>query len=395
MSAVPAQDPRRRRRTHRHWCRKRREGSVLALTAGVSVAALALSGCAAGVSEEGGHAGSAPDGGGAAQTATDPVAVATTTQWGSVLEEITTCAGTTSATLMGPGDDPHEFSASSEQIARMTEADLVISNGLGLESGMQAALENAVADGAQIFPVAEELDPLPFGAGADAGHEHDHDHGDHSHDHGHEHEHAHEHSEHGHDHADHSHDHGSLDPHLWMDVSRVAEGAELIGAELAAVTGEDDYRECGAQAADELSQTDEQVRAILDTIPADRRTLVTDHDAYGYLADAYGLEVAGVVIPGGSTGADASSRELAELYQQVRDQGVDAFVTSAGAPNRIMRALSQETGGEVPVVEVYESGVGPEGSGAETYPDAMLHTARSLAEALGGDAPQGERPWSG
>lgn len=326
--------------------RRWRVGSV-----GLLGIALVAAGCA-----------SSDDAGGGGSSAGDqePVAVATTTQLGSVLGQITDCAGTASATLMGPGDDPHSFSPSSQQVARLTTAELVVMNGLGLEAGMQTALDNAEADGAVLFEVAPEVDPLPFAAHDDA---HDHGAGD-----------------------GHAHDEGSLDPHFWMDVGRMATAAEVIGGQLAEIAGDEQYATCGVEASEELSEIDEQVAEILGTIPEDRRTLVTDHAAYNYFADAYDFEVAGVVIPGGSTDAEPSSEELAELHRQIDSEGADALVTSAGADNRTIEALSEETGGAVPVVELYEGGLGPEGSGAETYEGAMLYNANALAEALGGAA---------
>lgn len=283
-----------------------------------------------------------------------PVAVATTTQLGSVLEDITSCAGTSSVTLMGPGDDPHDYSPSSRQVAQLARAGLVVANGLGLEAGMQSALDNARTDGARLLEVGPELDPLPSG-GEDHGHTPDDGHG---------------------------HDHGEFDPHVWMDASRMATAAGVIGAALAEQTGDQDYARCGEEVAAGLEDTDRQVREILSAVPPQSRTLVTDHAAYAYFAEAYGFEVAGVVVPGGSTDAEPSSERLAELVAGMEHDGADALVMSAGSGNRLVQALSAETGGAVPVVELYEGGVGPEGSGAETYHDAMLASARALADAL-------------
>lgn len=313
--------------------------------AGLVTALLALTSCAAGDGAEG--AGQGDSGAG------EPVAVATTTQLGSVLADISACAGTSSATLMGPGDDPHDFSPSSRQVAAMARSGLVVVNGLGLESGMESALDNAEADGATLFDVGPRVDPLPLAA-RDA---------------------------HGHS-ADDGHDHGDLDPHVWMDASRMATAAGVIGAALAEATGEADYGTCGDEVSAGLQDTDREVRQVLSAIPEDRRTLVADHAAYAYFAQAYGFEIAGVVVPGGSTDAEPSSERLAGLVAQMEREGADALVMSAGSENRLIQALSAETGGEVPVVEVYEGGVGPEGSGATTYREAMLSTARALADAL-------------
>ena len=191
-----------------------------------------------------------PTTGPAGPAASEPVAIATTTQLGSILNDITTCAGTTSRTLMGPGDDPHDFSVSSRDVADLTKAKLVITNGLGLEQGLKVALDGAQADGATIFEVAPLLDPLSYAsieqhqAAQHAGHDHAH---------GHE-------GEAGHDD---SHNHGEFDPHVHMDVARMAKAAGLIGAELTKVTGDGKYATCGQEVEAKLVETDKQVRETL------------------------------------------------------------------------------------------------------------------------------------
>ncbi|HBK39276.1 MAG TPA: zinc ABC transporter substrate-binding protein, partial [Actinobacteria bacterium] len=91
--------------------------------------------------------------------------IATTTMLGDVANNIISCAGGTTTVLMPVGADPHDFSASSDQIASMVNADLVITNGLGLESGLTDALENAANDGANVMEVAVLIEPIKFGSG--------------------------------------------------------------------------------------------------------------------------------------------------------------------------------------------------------------------------------------
>lgn len=277
--------------------------------------------------------------------------VATTTQVGSIAEQIISCAGGETTTLMSASDDPHQFEASSAAIVDMINADLVVTNGLGLEASMQRSIDNAVTDGAELFELAPQLDPLPL--------EQDHDH----------------------DHAGHEgHNHGEHDPHIWMDVSRMADGAELIGEKIAEVTGDDTYVSCGSEVAADLRDVDAQMQELLE--PVESARLVTDHAAYGYFADRYDLNIDGVVIPGGSTDGEPSSQDLSELTALLEDEGADALVTSKANPNRMIMALSEETDGRVPVVELYENAIGESGSEAETYQDAMLYNAQTLAEAL-------------
>lgn len=302
-----------------------------------------------------------------AKTDQAPVAIATTTQLGSLLSDVTACAGTTSTTLMGPGDDPHEFSLSSREVADLTKAKLIVTSGLGLEAGIAQALDGAKADGATVYEVAPQLDPLTYAeveerqAAQHAGHAHA------------------EGEEAGHDDG---HGHGEFDPHVHMDVARMAKAANLIGAELANTTGDQKYAECGTQVEAKLQQTDAEVRQILSVVPPERRVLITDHEAYNYFADAYDFEIAGVVIPGGSTDAQPSSAELAELVEVIQEDKVSAIFSNNTVNPRLVEAVANEAGTDLKVVQLFEGSVGPEGSGAETYATMMLTNAQRIADAL-------------
>ncbi|HEV8023781.1 MAG TPA: metal ABC transporter substrate-binding protein, partial [Candidatus Nanopelagicales bacterium] len=335
--------------------------------------------------------------------------VATTTMLGDVAAQIVTCANpeSTATTLMPIGADPHDFSPSSAQVAEMVQANVVIANGLGLEAGLDDALENAASDGATVIEIADLVDPIPFGEDGHDDHDdeakeedHDDDHSDgdhsdgdhsedeHSHDEAKEDDHDHDHSEdeHSHDEAkeddhddDHSdeakdddhddhgdHGHGDEDPHFWFDMNRMATAAQIIGDELATDSGQV-YADCGAQVADDIRAAEADVRALLESVPADQRILVTDHDALGYLSDAYGYEVAGTVIPAGTTLAEPSSADLAELVEVMQDEGVRVIFTNTADPSALADAVAAEVGGDVQVVQLYVGSLGEPGSGADTY----------------------------
>ncbi len=291
----------------------------------------------------------------AADSAQGVSVVATTTMLGDVVAQVTACAGGSTTTLMPVGADPHDFSPSSEQVASIVAADLVVANGLGLEEGLADAIESAEVDGATVLEVAELVDPIEFGG-------------------------------HGHDDEEHSgeEEHGDLDPHFWHDAMRMATAAQLVGDELAAATGDDTFSECGQQVADDLRGTDAEVREILSRLDDDQRVLVTDHDALGYFAEAYGFEVAGVVIPGGATLAEPSSQELADLVQVITQEGVPAIFSNTAAPSDLTDAVAAEAGATVEVVELYVGSLGPQGSGAQTYAGMMLANAQRIADALSG-----------
>lgn len=277
--------------------------------------------------------------------------VATTTILGDVAGRVVECGGGTVQTLMPVGADPHDYAPASTDVQEMVAADLVVANGLGLEEGLASALEAAQEDGANVIEVAELVNPLPLvaedpDAPADDGHE------------------------------------LSLDPHVWLDVARMADAAELIGAQLAELTGDDAYTSCGEDAAADLRAVDDEVRAVLAAVPSERRVLITDHRAFGYFSEAYDFEVAGVVVPGGSTLGEPSSAHLAELVTVIEETGVTAIFGNVAEDSELLTALAAETGEDIETVELYVGSVGPEGSGAEDYSSMMLENARRIADAL-------------
>jgi zinc/manganese transport system substrate-binding protein len=285
--------------------------------------------------------------------------VVSTNILGDVVQNLVTCAGDGSVKVLMPaGADPHDFTPSSAQVADVVNADLVVINGLGLESGLESALDGASADGARIYAVAPWLDPIPFSDG------HSDDHGD---DHG----------------DDHDHDHGSLDPHVWFDMQRMATATTLIATELGVVTGEQaTYDACGAEFAADIRAAEADVRAALESVPAEQRVLVTDHEALGYLADLYGYEIAGTVIPAGTTLADPSSSDLATLASIMREEGVNVIFANVAEPTKLADAVAAEVGTDVRVVPIFVESLGEPGSPADTYIGMMQANAQLIAENL-------------
>ena len=287
--------------------------------------------------------------------------VATTTILGDVANNIVACAGGTVEVLMPIGADAHDFSASSDQVASMINADLVISNGLDLESGLIDSLENAAIDGANVFEIAPLINPIEFGAGM--------------------------HDEEGDAHSDEegdAHDHADLDPHFWFDMNRMADAAQLMGAELTQITGDLAYTTCADTTATQIQAAESDVREILESVPVENRILVTDHDALGYLADLYGYEIAGTVIPAGTTLASPSSADLAELVATIDAEGVTAIFANTAEPSALAEAVATETGADISVIPLYVGSLGAPDSPAATYIDMMRTNAQLIAQGLQG-----------
>lgn len=335
-------------------------GAMTSYRAGLALlgsSLLVLAGCSGAETQEGNELTTSNTSGSPAPEG--PSVVVTTTILGSVVGEILTCAlgsEDSMSVVMPIGADPHDFQPSSEQVAAMSTATVVVSNGLFLEEGLVSVLESLETDGVRVLHVAELVDPLPFDDdSAD-------DHVD----------------EHGHD----PDEHGDFDPHFWLDMERMALASELVGAELSTATGVASYEDCGASVAAEIRDAEADVIAVMSVIPEGSRILVTDHDAFGYFADRYDFEVAGVVVPGGSTLADPNSRELAELVAVIERERVPAIFANTATPSEVVAALAAEVGREIQVVPLFVGSLGGPGSGAEDYISMMQLNASLIADAL-------------
>ena len=290
----------------------------------------------------------------AATSSGRPTVVATTPVIGDVVASTLGDAADV-VVLMPRGADPHAFEPSARQLGELRDADLVVSNGLGLESGLADALRAAESDGVPVVELAPELDPIGFAP--------EHDHG-----------------EDGADHED-----GDLDPHVWFDPSRMAAAPTLIADAFVDAVPDADESSVRAGADDysaELLALDAEVEEVLSGVPDDRRVLVTNHDTFGYFADRYGFEVLGVVLPGGDTLAAPSAAALDALAEEIEHHGVPVVFADEGVSSDLADALASEVGTDVEVVALFTDTLGDPGSPSGTYVDLMRTNAERIAEAL-------------
>ncbi len=399
-------------RTRTHRPRRRSPLRILALAA---LLGIALAGCGEGastdtdpdpVAEDVGAEDAAADAPEtesqeAATTDDGPHIVVTTSILGDVVRTLVGEDGRVDV-VMPPGTDPHGFQPSAADAAMFREADLVVANGLDLEEPLLGALQAAEEDGVPVFTLADKLDPIEYEDGDEHGHEDEDDQAHEDEDdqaHEDEDDQAHEDDDRGHeDEDDQAHededdhdadDHGPEDPHVWFDPIRMAEGVQLLAAEIATVDTQLDAAEWetrGEASAAELRQLDEDLQRIFADIPADDRLLVTNHDALGYLAARYDFELVGTVIPGSSTQAEADAQGFAELIETVEDAGVSAVFAENTDSTALADQLASEVIGrgdlDVEVVRIYTDALGEDGTGAETYPGMMRTTATLIADAL-------------
>lgn len=254
----------------------------------------------------------------------------------------------TVVTIIPPGTDPHEFQLSSATAAQIGSADLVVLNGLGLDSAVAEVAASAAADGVPVLEVAPLVDPLPFAGESQAD------------------------------------DQDGLDPHFWHDPWRMAVAVERIVAALVEHVDGVDPEAVEARAGDytaEMLAVDENLAAAFFSVPADQRVMVTNHDALGYLADRYDIKVLGVVIPGGELG-EPSSAELKELVDALRSSQVRAIFADAVNSTALAEAVAAELGDQVEVISLYTDSLDPEGGPAATYLGMLRYNGEAVLDTM-------------
>ena len=269
-------------------------------------------------------------------------------------------------TLVGPNGDAHVYRPTPAAGRAVSEAHILIVNGLDFEGWLDRLMEAADFGGVRVVATAG-IEPITV---EDDGDDHGHD-GDHREDRS-----AEEHDD-GHD----DHDHGAFDPHAWQSLRHAVVYVDNITAALATADPDNAstfYRNRAAYVA-EIEALDADIRGMFADFPAGSRTIVTSHDAFQYFARDYGLTF--IAPQGLSTASEASARDVARLIELIRDQGIRAVFPENVADPRLLERIADETGATIGGTLYPGALSGPDGP-APTYLDMMRHNARTLTQAL-------------
>lgn len=241
-------------------------------------------------------------------------------------------------TIVGPDADAHLYQPSVSDARAVAEADLIVVNGLGFETWSEALIAES---GTQVPVVVATVGIEPLMV------------------------------------------EGQIDPHAWNALPNGIAYVRTIEAGLSAVFPE--RAEAFAANADayvaEIEALDARARAAFAALPEDRRTVVTGHDAFGYLARAYGLSFLAPL--GIDTEAEPSARDLAALIGQIREEGAAAlFVENVTSP-ALVEQIAAETGLEIGG-RLYSDALSERGGPATSYLAMFEHNLDALLAALGG-----------
>ncbi len=251
--------------------------------------------------------------------------------------------------LMGPGTDPHLYTASARDVDKLRGADIVFYSGLYLEAKLEKVLEQ-LGERQTVVAVSSSIDHsdlLPWAKNAD-----------------------------------------EFDPHIWFDVMIWSQTVNVVRDTLIAADPANaaDYEANAAAYLAELQALDAEIRAKVETIPPEQRVLVTAHDAFSYFGRAYGFQVLG--LQGISTASEAGTADVQNLAKFIADHRIPAVFVESSVPVRNIEAVQaavRDRGFDVQIGgKLFSDAMGDTGTPEGTYIGMVRYNVNTIVAALGG-----------
>jgi zinc/manganese transport system substrate-binding protein len=250
----------------------------------------------------------------------------------------------TLTTLVGPDGDAHVYSATPADAKNLADAKVVFINGLGYEGWMDR-LVKASGTKAPLVTATRGIKTQRMAGDA--------------------------------------HAHSETDPHAWQSAANVNIYVANIRDALSAAdpAGKAAYEANAKAYSEKLDALDKEVRAAVNSIPKERRKVITSHDAFAYFRAAYGIDF--VAPQGVSTESEASARDVAKIIRQIRAQKIPAVFLENVSDPRLVRRIADETGAKIGGT-LYSDALSDEKGPAASYIEMMRHNLRQFAAALTG-----------
>lgn len=269
------------------------------------------------------------------------VAVAATT---TQIQDFVKNVGGNRVTVTGilkPNVDPHDYEPTVEDANAIAKADIVFVHGIGLDSWMDKTVRNATAN-VPVITTTNGINVLKGDANEPEG-----------------------------------------DPHVWFDPTLVQTMVANIAHGLAKVdpANASAYQTNATSYTDQLTRLDEQLKDIFNQIPKEQRKLVTNHDAFQYLANHYGLTIVGAVIPSLSDTAEPSAKQVNDLIDTIKKEQVKAIFAESSANPKVAQQVAKETNIKI-VDTLYGDTLGAPGSAGDTYLKMMVYDATTIVNAI-------------
>jgi zinc/manganese transport system substrate-binding protein len=246
------------------------------------------------------------------------------------------------ATLVGPGADAHVYSPTPADAKTLADAKVVFANGLGFEGWIERLIKASGTRAARVL-VSSGIEPRSLGKD--------------------------------------THGHGAADPHAWQAVANAKRYVANIRDALikADPAGRSAYEANARAYSARLDALEKDVREAVAKIPADRRKIITSHEAFGYFQAAYGIVF--VAPQGVSTESEPSAADVARIITQIRREKIPAVFLESVTDARLLKRIAEESGAKIGGT-LYSDALTDAKGDAPTYIDMMRHNVRQLAAAL-------------
>jgi len=250
--------------------------------------------------------------------------------------------------LLPQGTDAHTYQPTPQDIARITDSDLFIINGFGMETWLETSISTS-DQSLNILEASHGLTPRTL----QNGHSHDEDGAD------------------GHDHE--------IDPHYWLDPINVVTYVDNIANALIAIDpeGKPVYEANAKNYKAELMELDKWIRSQVAEIPIEKRKLITNHESLGYFADRYGFEIVATILQGSSTDSAISSTHMIELIKMIEQDKINTIFLSTEENDTLAQQLADETGVNINY-DLISHSLSDEGE-TSTYIGMMRHNVQVLS----------------
>jgi zinc/manganese transport system substrate-binding protein len=250
-------------------------------------------------------------------------------------------------TLVGPNGDTHVYQPSPADAKKLASAKVIVVNGFKLEGWMDRLVQ-ASGTKASVIVATNGIKPREMANDDD---------------------------------AKGAHEHEGVDPHAWQSIANARIYVANIRDALIAAdpSGKETYEKNTADYLAKLATVETEVKEGIAKIPAERRRIITTHDAFGYFGAAYGFEF--IAPQGVSTETEASARDVAKIIRQIKAQKIPAVFLENVSDPRLVERIAAETGAKIGGT-LYSDALSDEGGPASTYIDMMRHNIRQLSAAL-------------
>lgn len=263
----------------------------------------------------------------------------------------------TTRALMGPGVDPHLYKASAGDVSLLSGSNIIFYNGLHLEGKMSEIFEKMRDQGIDTVAVAEAIDEFLLVSPKEY--------------------------------------EGNYDPHIWFDVTMWMKAVERVRDKFISIDPKNKnlYESNTEKYLHELKELQDYVLKRANSIPKNKKVLITAHDAFNYFGKGYGFEVIG--LQGISTDAEASTSDVQRISSIIVEREIPAiFIESSVSPRYIeaVKAAVKSKGFDVKLGGfLYSDALGSPGTSEGTYVGMFHHNINTITDALGGNLNNGSK----